>query len=320
MKDNLKKIAEKLHDNQNFIITGHIDPDGDSVGSVLALTRILKKQNKNVRAYLDDRSLASFSFLKAEKDEIFDDDFLNTNNLVVIALDSGTLDRAALKEQIFKTAKLTINLDHHADNTHFADINLVNSDKAAVGEIIYDLAKFINADLKDEKIGDALAVAIISDTGALRYENTSSDVLRILAELMDNGVDIYRINKELFGSYSYESLLLKGLALSTLTLTKNGKIAWLYVDQSMISEAGSDYTEGLVNYARDIKGVEIGIFFSEEKPKSTRVSFRSNYYAEVNKLAAEFNGGGHARAAGAEINRPLEIAIYEVIKAAGKYV
>jgi len=320
MKDNLKKIVEKLHDNQNFIITGHVDPDGDSVGSVLALTRILKKQNKNARAYLNGRSLASFSFLKAEKDELSGDDFLNTDDLVIIALDSGTLDRVALKEKIFEKAKLTINIDHHADNTHFADINLVNPNKAAVGEIIYDLATFIKADIKDTKIGEALAAAIISDTGSLRYENTSSDVLRILAELVDNKVDIYRINKELFGSYSYESLLLKGLALSTLTLNKDGKIAWLYVDHSMISEAGTDYTEGLVNYARDIKGVEIGIFFSEEKPKSTKVSFRSNYYAEVNKLAAEFNGGGHARASGAEINRPLEIAINEVIKAAEKYV
>ncbi|MGM0601759.1 MAG: DHH family phosphoesterase [Bacillota bacterium] len=320
MKNKWKEIAEKVNENQNFIITGHVDPDGDSVGSVVALTRILRKKNKNARAFLNDKSLAPFSFLEVEEKELFSDDFLNADNFTVIALDSGTLDRVALKEKIFKKADLTINIDHHADNTNFADINFVNSEKAAVGEMIYELAEFINAEVKNTEIGNALAAAIISDTGSLRYENTSSDVLRILADLVDSGVDIYRINKELFGSYSYESLLLKGLALSTLTLADNGKIAWLYVDHSMIAEAGTDYTEGLVNYARDIKGVEIGIFFSAEKSKSTKVSFRSNYYAEVNKLAAEFNGGGHARAAGAEINSPLEIAINKVIKAAEKYV
>ena len=325
MQKKTKKIIKIINDNNNFLIVGHVGADGDSIGSVTALTRLLKKKNKKARAYLNRDTLAPFSFLEVNGDEFYTDSEklqkdLNQEEYILITLDSGSLERVDLKEDIINSASFIINIDHHEDNTCFGKINLVQDDRAAVGEIIYNFAE----EMLDSKIpltiAEPLATAIITDTGALRYENTTSRVLRILAELIDSGVNIYKINKKVFGSLSYKALVLKGLALATLKRSEDGKIAWLYVSRQMMHQAETDYTEGLVSLARDIEDVEIGILFTEEEEKAVKVSLRSNFYAEVNKLAAEFNGGGHPRAAGATVEKTLPETIDSVLEAAKKYV
>lgn len=325
MQKKIKEIINLINENDNFLIVGHVGADGDSIGSVTAFTRLLRIKNKKARAYLNRDTLAPFSFLEAEGEAIYTDskelkEDLAAENYILITLDSGNLDRVDLDQEIITKADFIINIDHHADNSHFGRINLVKPDQAAVGEIIYNFAvEMIGSDLPLQ-IAEPLATAIITDTGALRYENTSSRVLRILAELMDAGVDIYKINKKIFGSISYKALVLKGLALATLERSKNGKIAWLHVSRQMMHEAETDYTEGLVSMARDIEDVEIGILFTEEEETEIKVSLRSNFYAEVNKLAAEFNGGGHPRAAGATVEKTLSETINSVVEAAKKYV
>lgn len=325
MKKKIKEIIDLINENDNFLVVGHVGADGDSIGSTAALTRLLDMKNKKVRAYFNRDTLAPFSFLKIEGEQYYLDPKklqadLEGENFILITLDSGDLQRVDLAEELIESAEFIINIDHHSDNTHFGDYNLVEADRAAVGEIIYNFAAEILSDDIPLNIAEALATAIITDTGALRYENTSSRVLRILAKLMDNGVDIYKINKKIFGSISYKALILKGLALATLERSEDGKIAWLYVSRKMMHQAETDYTEGLVSMARDIAGVEIGILFTEEEKEFTKVSFRSNFYAEVNTLAAEFDGGGHPRAAGASVEKSLKETIKLVVKEAEKYV
>jgi phosphoesterase RecJ-like protein len=325
MQKNIKKIIETINENDNFLIVGHVGADGDSIGSVTALTRLLKKRNKKARAYLNRDTLATFSFLEVKEEEFYTDSEklqadLSEEEYILITLDSGSLERVDLKEDLINSASFIINIDHHEDNTCFGEINLIQDDRAAVGEIIYNFAAEMLADKIPFEIAEPLATAIITDTGALRYENTTSRVLRILAELIDSGVNIYKINKKVFGSLSYKALILKGLALATLERSEDGKMAWLYVSRQMMHEAETDYTEGLVSLARDIEGVEIGILFTEEEEKEIKVSLRSNFYAEINKLAAEFNGGGHPRAAGATVEKTLSETINAVIKEAKKYV
>ncbi|ODS50922.1 MAG: phosphoesterase RecJ domain-containing protein [Halanaerobium sp. 4-GBenrich] len=325
MQKKIKEIIKLINKNDNFLIVGHVGSDGDSIGSVTAFTRLLRIKNKKVRAYLNRDTLAPFSFLETEGEEFYTDSKklkkdLAAENYILITLDSGNLERVDLEAEITAGAEFIINIDHHADNSHFGKINLVGSDRAAVGEIIYNFAvEMIGIDIPMQ-VAEPLATAIITDTGALRYENTTSRVLRILADLMDVGVDIYKINKKIFGSISYKALILKGLALATLERSANGKIAWLYVSRQMMHEAETDYTEGLVSMARDIEDVEIGILFTEEEEAEIKVSLRSNFYAEVNELAAEFNGGGHPRAAGATVEKTLEETINLVVEAAKKYV
>lgn len=325
MQKKIKKIIEIINENDNFLIVGHVGADGDSIGSVTALTRLLKRKNKKARAYLNRDTLAPFSFLEVKEDEFYTDseklqEDLKEEEYILITLDSGSLERVDLKADLIDSASFIINIDHHEDNTAFGKINLILYDRAAVGEIIYNFAAEMLTDKIPLEIAEPLATAIITDTGALRYENTTARVLRILADLMDAGVNIYKINKKVFGSLSYKALILKGLALSTLERSEDGKMAWLYVSRQMMHEAETDYTEGLVSLARDIEGVEIGILFTEEEEKEIKVSLRSNFYAEINKLAAEFNGGGHPRAAGATVEKTLQETIESVVKEAKKYV
>jgi len=325
MQKKIKEIIELINENDNFLIVGHVGADGDSIGSVTALTRLLKLKSKKARAYLNRDTLAPFSFLEVQESEFYTDTEklikdLNKEEYILITLDSGSLERVDLKEDIINSARYIINIDHHEDNTRFGKVNLVQDQRAAVGEIIYNFAAELLKDKIPLSIAEPLATAIITDTGALRYENTTSRVLRILADLMDSGVDIYKINKKIFGSLSYKALILKGLSLATLKRSENGKIAWLYVSRQMMHQAGTDYTEGLVSLARDIEDVEIGILFTEEEENEIKVSLRSNFYAEVNKLAAKFDGGGHPRAAGATVEKSLQQTIDSVVEAAQEYV
>jgi phosphoesterase RecJ-like protein len=325
MQKKIKEIIEVISKNDNFLVVGHVGADGDSIGSVTALTRLLKIKNKKARAYFNRDTLAPFSFLKVKGENFFSDstklkEELTAGDYILITLDSGNLERVDLEKEIIEGAQFIINIDHHEDNSRFGKINLVQDDRAAVGEIIYNFAvEMLDSKLPLE-IAEPLATAIITDTGALRYENTTSRVLRILAELMDAGVNIYKINKKIFGSISYKALILKGLALANLERSEDGKIAWLYVSRQMMHEEETDYTEGMVSMARDIEDVEIGILLTEEEEKEIKVSLRSNFYAEVNKLAAEFNGGGHPRAAGATVEKTLQQTIKSVVEAAKKYV
>ncbi len=325
MQKIIKEIIDKLNKEDNFLIVGHVGADGDSIGSVVALTRSLKKMNKKARAYLNRDTLAPFSYLKVEEDYFYTDpdklsEDIADEEYIIIALDSGNIDRVDLDDEVIEAAEYIINIDHHQDNSRFGRINYVDSNRAAVGEMIYYISSALLDDNLPLEIGTPLATAIITDTGALRYENTSADVLRVLADLVESGVNIYKINKEIFGTISYKALVLKGLALSTLQVSSSGKIAWLYVDREMMHETGTDYTEGLVNLARDIEDVEIGILFTQQEEEEIKVSLRSNFYAEVNKLASEFDGGGHPRAAGATVYKPLQEAIDQVVEAAEKYV
>ncbi len=323
LNNSLQEIAEKLIADDNFIILGHVEPDGDCIGSLFSLKWLLEKIGKKSRVMLEQATLDTYSYLEIKKDEYLsfpDDESVidGFHSATYIALDSGSLERLGKGKDLIKDHFL-INIDHHEDNPTYGDLNYVNSQKAAVGEIIYDLAEIMELNI-DVKIGRAIATAIIADTGSLKYENTSARVLRILAKLVDDGVDIYQINKEVFGKYSYSSLVLKGLALSTLSLNSDNNVAWLYVDQEMMADAGTDMTDGLVNYARDIDQIEVGISFISEDRLETKVSFRSNYYVKVNEIAAKFGGGGHPRAAGCTIKKPLEAAITDVLEEVEKFV
>ena len=351
----LEKIAEEIRQRNNFVILGHVDPDGDCIGSVVGMQLILEQLSKNSRGVLHDFSFAKFgflfSFLKEEdgspQDDISDENDYNQkqlfksssrffrfsdlkegdpvnvdDRLTVIALDSGDLERLGDEGQTIAEDSFVINLDHHPDNPAFGDLNFVKSEAAAVGEIIYDLAGCLEVEI-DIKMGTALATALISDTGSLRYKNTSARILKIVSELMDQGVEIYRINNYLYGNHKFNTVKLKGLALSNLQLTAENRIAWIYVDRQMLSQTDTQEEDasGLVNYARDIQGVKVGIAFIETEDGEIKVSFRSQSdRIPVNEVAAVFDGGGHARAAGCSLQIDGKQAIEKVLSEVRKFV
>lgn len=329
--NSLSGIKKELMKWDDFIILGHVNPDGDCIGSLFAMKWYLELKGKNTMVLLEEDPVDIYGFLKIDSTDyrLFDDkrsslqDYLpdTEGEIVCIALDAGDPKRINPGQDMACNSYL-INIDHHVDNPAYGNFNYINSNMSAVGEIIYNLIE-VDGNIKfSKKIGRALATAIISDTGGLRYQNTTTRVYRIIANLAELGVDIYQINRALFGSFSFEYIKLKGLVLSTLTLAANGQIAFLKIKQTMLDESGIDLSSvsGLVNYARDIKGVEVGIAFTEINANETRISFRSNHYCPVNKIAAEFDGGGHPRAAGCTIKKSLEKSSKLVIDKVKEYV
>lgn len=321
--NSLNQVLEYIKDNNQFILMGHLNPDGDCIGSLLALKRYLDSLNKKSYILLAEDPGHKYDILNIEPSEyvlfenIVEEEW---HNAICITLDSGDFDRLGDGQEIAEK-RFIINIDHHIDNPGYGDINYINSNKAAVGEIIYDLLKIDGFKL-DKEIGTAIGMAIIADTGGLRYQNTTADIFRIMSQLTEIGVDIYGLNKAIFGSYEYSSVKLKGMALSTLTLHENGKIAYLRVEKEMYNQVDADFKEssGLVNYARDIRGVEVGIVFTEVSNNETRVGFRSNNYCPVNEIAAFFDGGGHPRAAGCTIYKDITEAQKMVLNKVEEYV
>lgn len=301
----LKEIREEIIRRDNFLLMGHVDPDGDSIGSLFAMKWYLDKLGKSALVLLDSPLDSRYQLLDIKGDEYqtFQDyTGLNQREVNVLALDVGNLERLGDGQKIVSKSYL-LNIDHHIDNPAYGDINYINAEKAAVGEIIYDIIKLDPEPILDKKIATAISIAIIADTGGFRYQNTSSQIFKIISELMRLGVDMYNINRAIFANKEYSSVKLKGRALSTLELNKNKKIAYITVEQSMLNEVGAEEkdTSDLVNYARDIVGVEVGLVLIEIEKNQTRVSFRSNNYCPVNEIAGIFGGGGHPRAAGCTV-------------------
>lgn len=344
----LEKVAAEIKQRDNFLIIGHEDPDGDCIGSMVGLKILLDKMGKKTRLIFHDFTFSRFDFMfeplfsgKRKTADIFSvkDDFclfseinyevMNFKQINddqtwnIIALDSGSRERLGEKGSQLSQKLEVINLDHHPDNPGYGDINYVQPEAAAVGEIIFDLAKWLKIEI-DMRAGTALAVALISDTGSLRYKNTSARVLRILAELVDYGVNIYQINKNLYGSYKLSTLQLQGRALSELNTTEKGDIAWLVVDKDIFQNTKTEPNDasGLVNYARDIKGVKVGIAFIEDyQSGEVKISFRSNTdQIPVNEIASHFDGGGHARAAGCSVEGELSKIVENVLSEVKRFV
>ncbi|MFP4660961.1 MAG: DHH family phosphoesterase [Halanaerobiales bacterium] len=322
--ESLIQIKEIIKSKNNYILMGHVDPDGDCLGSLFAMKRYLDSINKDSVILLEEPPSSRYDILEIEpSDYLTFEEFSPSNSIeyVCLALDSGDLERLGPGQELADKYYL-INIDHHLDNPEYGDINYVNSNKAAVGEIIYDFLKLDDEFKINKKIGIAIATAVIADTGGLRYQNTTVRIFDLISEIMNIGVDIYRINRAVFAGYKFNTVKLKGMALSTLKLHGNGKIAYLRVEKSMLDKTGTDKGDasGLVNYARDIEGVEVGLVFTEVSEDETRVGFRSNEYCPVNEIAAYFGGGGHSRAAGCTIDESLDKAEKLVLSKVEEYV
>ncbi len=315
--DNLKKIANVIEQNDNFVIISHINPDGDSVGSQLALYGILKKLlNKKVYIIDADPIPHIYEFLpfssakktKYSKKILFD---------IVIVLDCGDLKRAGKLPINIESAKTIINIDHHISNINFGHLNYVDYTASSTGELIFRLLKKLKLS-PDKDIAMCLYSAIMTDTGGYKYENTTSGAFSSAAELVNCGIYPEKIAKKIYENNALCSMHLLGIALQTLTLKANGKISYMFVTQKMMqsTSAKGEHTEGFVNYTRTVEGVEIGIFFREAEDGFIKVSMRSKEFADTNKITGFFGGGGHKRASGCVIKGDLNSIIKKVIKKA----
>ncbi len=318
MTDLARQIAEILCCEQRFLILTHYRPDGDAIGSQLALAILLKNLGKHVTVWNDDDVPAKFRFLPRSnlicrppaEPQDFD---------VVIAVDVSTWQRAGLGTERIRRKKYFINIDHHVSNEKFADLNWVVPNAPASGQIVYHLIKAGGFPLTRE-IATCLFAAIFTDTGQFSYSNTTADCLRVAAELVDAGLNVGEISRHVYESYPYARVRLLQKALADLKLADHNRVAYTWVTRDMFEESGAkrEDTEGLIDYARSIEGVLVAALFEEmAEPGKIRVSLRSKHpEIDVNSIARHFGGGGHREAAGARISghpKDVETRVLAVI-------
>ena len=310
MTDPCQQIAELLRSQNSFLVLTHYRPDGDAIGSQLALALLLKGLGKTVEVWNDDDVPAKLRFL-SHSDWITRPPAEPKDFDVVIAIDTSTWQRVGTAAQRIRNKKHFVNIDHHISNEKFGEINWVVPEAPASGQIAFDLIKRGGFKLTRE-IATCLFAAISTDTGSFSYGSTTAESLRVAAELVDTGIDVGEICRHVYESYPYARLMLLQKALAQLQLADQKRIAYTWVTVEMFEESGAqrEDTEGLIDYARAINGVLVALLFEEmTEPGKIRISLRSKHpKVDVNSIARRFGGGGHHAAAGARISgEPHEI-------------
>lgn len=289
-----KEALELIDRSKSIVLISHINPDGDALGSQLALYFILKKMNKRVRVVNITKELPyNLDFLPGFK-EIKKS--LPNNFDLLISFDSGDFNRLGIEK---KEGIKVINFDHHISNTKYGDINLIEPDFASTSEVVYKFLRLNSIKIPKES-AICIYTALVSDTGFFQYESVNKRVFLMAAELVDIGVDPSFIAKMLNEREPLSKIRLMAKILDTLTLYLNATVAVLRLTQKMLKESGAsvDHAENASNIARSLATVEVGILLREEEDGYIKVSLRSKNYIDVSKIAKLFGGGGHKRAAG----------------------
>lgn len=311
------KIIETLRDEESFYLISHMLPDGDSVGSLLAMGEALQKMGKEVRLFAPGNIPFKYRYLNnsvSVEHEVIDND----PDITMIVLDSSDVDRLGdFKDMVLKS-KTIINIDHHVTNQHFGTLNLVDPEAAATGEIIYNLLEELQVTL-NKSIAESLYVAISTDTGSFKYENTTAKTHRVVSSLLEYDLNPGAISQRIFDVRSLPFFILLKEALSSIELYEGRKIAVMTMSKDLRERTGAttDDLEGIVNYTRNIEGVELGILFYVESASELKVGFRSKEL-DVSELAGRLNGGGHIRAAGCRLQGDFEALKDRVMAEASK--
>jgi phosphoesterase RecJ-like protein len=321
VKAQVKKFLQLIRANRRFLLGCHVHPDGDAIGSVLAFGIWLQNIGKQVEMICSDGVPSVYRFLEGSA-LIRTGLTANYRPELLICLDCAEKDRIALPAEVWDLpGLLVVNIDHHITNSQFGDLNLVDPDAAATGELVFRIIKQSRTGI-NQAIATALYTAIATDTGFFRYDCTSAYTLETVSWLVKKyRVKPSKIAERVHEQKSFNSIKLLGEILSSMQVGLEGKVAWIVLNQAMLKRypVENEETESYVNFARSIEGVEIGIIFKELKPNEFKVSWRSTEAVDVSKLAANFGGGGHARAAGCNITGSVDEVVNLVLDYVSAY-
>jgi bifunctional oligoribonuclease and PAP phosphatase NrnA len=307
----LSQVVQLIEQQQRFMITSHIRPDGDGLGSGLALYWMLRDLGKEVDVVLRDRVPPAYSVLPASELVVVREDVTEKYDAAFI-IECSDVDRPGLPS--LKT-QFVVNIDHHSTTVPFGDINWIDPTAAAVGEMIYNLCKALGVEVTKE-IAECIYTALLTDTGSFHFSNTTERTLKIASELVRRGVEPARISQALFYSGPFAKIKLLGLVLSNIERDESGRIAWITLDRATMYEADAceEDSDGIVNHALSIGEVEAVAFFKELTAGSYRISLRSKGKNNVAKVAELFGGGGHRNAAGCRIEGDFDEVKRQVIE------
>lgn len=314
----LRKLIACLKENNNFLITSHLNPEGDALGSEIACYRLLKAMGKDALILNDDNTPPGYAFLPGvNKIKKF-----NKKNIrklkfdCLVVLDCSGLKRCGQVAELNSLNRPVINIDHHISNEFFGGVNWVDTHASSCSEMVYSLYKKLRLPI-NKQTAILLYVGMLTDTGSFRYTNTTGLTHKAVSELIGYGVDVALIHRSLYQDIPFQDMKLISRILPGIQRSFAGKVAWFQIRQQLLENRNVtvDLTDYMLGFARSIKDVEVALLFKEnlKEKDEIRVNFRSQGRVDVNKVARFFGGGGHKTASGATIRGKINTVRKKVL-------
>jgi len=317
----IKQIIDIFGQEDNFLLTAHQDPDGDSIGSLIGLALYLESLGKKIIIYNEGRLPQKYRFLDPDNRIHFTVRQPDFKPAVAVILECPEYSRIGFVKELITDEMVIVNIDHHPRNAHYGKINYIDESACAVAEILYRIIKTSGHKITP-RIAEAFYTAIASDTGRFKFTNTNSDCFNTAAELTKAGANPKIIADKIFSSYSAGTMKLLGHLLQTLELHANGQICILKLRLDDLVKYGVpiEETEGIIDYSLAIAGVKVGILFKEKSERTVKVGLRSQNGINIAKYAMSKGGGGHANAAGFSIDSAFDEAIRQTVTGVAEYL
>jgi bifunctional oligoribonuclease and PAP phosphatase NrnA len=308
--NDLQAIAAALREHDRFLVVTHENPDGDALGSLLAMHVVLDGLGKDTRMYLSGNVPLPREYSFMQLDGLLRELPADLGERVLVAVDCAKADRIG-PDPPLHDAKLVLDIDHHHDNTRFGDVNLIVSDASSTGEVLRDVFRQLGVELTPE-IAEPLYIALVTDTGRFQYANTTPKSLRLAAELVEAGADVHAVFQQVYESVEFAKLKLLARALERARVLEGGRVVVSYLLRGDFAEVGAaePYSEGIIDYLRAVEGSELAALIREpprDDGPTRRVSLRASIdELDVSAIARTFGGGGHRQAAGFSSDRSVE--------------
>ena len=322
----MEQILQHIKTHQRILIASHAEPDGDCLGSLVALGLALGKLDKTITLFNSSPIPAVYRFLPGVERIVKQIKEAKEYDLAVV-LDCGDILRVGEDSSVVEQIPILINIDHHVSNTGFGDIQLIDTNACATAELVYRLIEALEIPF-DKAIATAIYLGILTDTGSFRFSNTNPAAFAISKAMIDIGVEPHTVAQRVFGTYSLGRIKLLNMALNSIEISENGKLSLMTISRSMLNSTGTstEDIDGLINYARRIEDVKVAALIHEIKNGAGKftnmnryhVSLRSDSTVDVAKIASKFGGGGHTSAAGFQIESTLVALKEKIIQLADK--
>lgn len=316
MEREFAQLQSAIKQRKKWLVISHANPDGDALSSTLAMRLICEAWGMEVTCISPSPLPEKYQFLPGIN-EVLRPQEIDQPADAVIMVDCADRERIGKEGAIcMDDGAFIINIDHHATNQHYGDVNLVQPQAAATAQILYQWIESSPEIEWNEALATCVYTGIMDDTGGFRYSNTTTEVMNAAAKLLSLNVPAAKIADQVLETLTQKNLKLLKIALDRLYWTDDGQVAWMSLEHESLAtlQAGDGDLDGIVNYARNIAGVDVGILFWEKEPGLIRVSLRSRALVNVAEVARSFNGGGHIRAAGCTVHGTLDEAIRRVVR------
>jgi len=314
----LLAVADALRANDRFLVVSHENADGDALGSLLATALALRQLGKHADMYLSGDSPVPREYEFMHLDGLLPDVPDDIEERVLVAVDCAQADRIGPHPEDVLKAKLTVDIDHHHDNSRFGHVNLIVSEASSTGEVMRDVFRELGVALTPE-IAEPLYIALVTDTGRFQYTNTTPKSLRLAAELVESGADVHAVFQQVYESVEFAKLKLLARALERARVLEGGRVIVSVLLRTDFADAAAPgaYSEGIIDYLRAVEGSELAVLIREppeEGRPTRRVSLRSSVdELDVSAVARVFGGGGHRQAAGFSSDASVE-EITEIVR------